>query len=502
MQNKRVRLTQAEIVSGARQLVLEGRLTDDQIVQSIVRAAKKTVVESKSKIVGKSSEIQTIAESLVENGETAENAQRLIVEWSSSEEGLGASWEKHIKEFYEPLGYEIGDDVKYVYVHGQKFGVVMTQNDDGSHGAIVYDDIGNLVGKFDGVSRYEELEDLIDKKFFEQEVVSEGVLEESDVRYPDLDVELIGHDGNAFAILGKVIGALKSHLRKQGLSGEEIKKVTDEYQKEATSGDYDNLLATTMGWVNVTGGSDEDDYSDFNSDNSYDEEEDYPYTGEDREEEIIVEKSYPGRASGSGLENIDKMLQSTYDKMSQMDKDLKDKIWRAYYRYYNDGDFLLSPKSSNGLKKLGVSDEDIKKLSHRYRRNDDDSDQYEATDRYAQGLEAVLEAAMKYFLNKYKKHMGPQDRADVNMGHREEVYGYIKRDNEFSPYWIGEYGKQFGIKELVDMANAMKAKNDDEYKQKISHENRTKFSKEEKRKIEDIIDDDIAAAPSKTVKTK
>ena len=55
-------------------------------------------------------------------------------------------------------------------------------------------------------------------------------------------VKLIGEDGNAFAILGKVSKALK----KAGLT-EEAKK----YMEEATSGDYNHLLAVTMEYVDV-----------------------------------------------------------------------------------------------------------------------------------------------------------------------------------------------------------------------------------------------------------
>jgi hypothetical protein len=60
-------------------------------------------------------------------------------------------------------------------------------------------------------------------------------------RYPDICVQLTGQDGNAFAILGRTAGA----LRRAGLAQEEI----DDYFAEATSGDYDHLLQTTMAWV-------------------------------------------------------------------------------------------------------------------------------------------------------------------------------------------------------------------------------------------------------------
>jgi hypothetical protein len=60
----------------------------------------------------------------------------------------------------------------------------------------------------------------------------------------DINVSLIGHDGNAFAIMGAVTKA----MRRAGVSREE----QDEYFKEATAGDYNQLLATTMEWVKVS----------------------------------------------------------------------------------------------------------------------------------------------------------------------------------------------------------------------------------------------------------
>lgn len=64
-----------------------------------------------------------------------------------------------------------------------------------------------------------------------------------DVKYPNVKVKLVGRDGNAFAILG----AVKSAMRKARLP----KEAFDEYFKEATSGDYDNLLMVTMKTVEV-----------------------------------------------------------------------------------------------------------------------------------------------------------------------------------------------------------------------------------------------------------
>jgi hypothetical protein len=66
----------------------------------------------------------------------------------------------------------------------------------------------------------------------------------NDVKYPQVKVQLTGKDGNAFAILGRVSKALKA----AGVSHQEAQA----YCAEATSGNYDNLLATTLKWVDVS----------------------------------------------------------------------------------------------------------------------------------------------------------------------------------------------------------------------------------------------------------
>lgn len=63
-------------------------------------------------------------------------------------------------------------------------------------------------------------------------------------KYENIEVELTGEDGNAFAIMGRVSSA----LRRNGVSKSEI----DEYVKESMSGDYDNLLRTAVKWVSVS----------------------------------------------------------------------------------------------------------------------------------------------------------------------------------------------------------------------------------------------------------
>jgi hypothetical protein len=61
--------------------------------------------------------------------------------------------------------------------------------------------------------------------------------------YPDICVQLVGTDGNAFAVLGRVRRALE----RGGVSREE----QDAFMAEATSGDYNALLGAAMRWVDV-----------------------------------------------------------------------------------------------------------------------------------------------------------------------------------------------------------------------------------------------------------
>jgi hypothetical protein len=67
-----------------------------------------------------------------------------------------------------------------------------------------------------------------------------------------LKIDLSGPDGNAFVILGRV----RSILRQIGASDEEIAA----YRAQATSGDYDNLLAVTAEWVDFQ--PEDDDWED------------------------------------------------------------------------------------------------------------------------------------------------------------------------------------------------------------------------------------------------
>lgn len=62
-------------------------------------------------------------------------------------------------------------------------------------------------------------------------------------KHPDILVTLTGHDGNAFVVLGRCSQA----AREAGLSEGEIAA----FMAEATAGDYNHLLQTTMRWFEV-----------------------------------------------------------------------------------------------------------------------------------------------------------------------------------------------------------------------------------------------------------
>ena len=59
----------------------------------------------------------------------------------------------------------------------------------------------------------------------------------------DVHVDFSNQDGNAFAILGTVSKSMK----RAGID----KSVIDQFYKDATSGDYDHLLATVNEYVHI-----------------------------------------------------------------------------------------------------------------------------------------------------------------------------------------------------------------------------------------------------------
>lgn len=62
-------------------------------------------------------------------------------------------------------------------------------------------------------------------------------------KYPDVEVQLVSLDGNAFAILGRIQKAMHA----AGIPNEEYRA----FELEATQGNYDHLLRTAMRWITV-----------------------------------------------------------------------------------------------------------------------------------------------------------------------------------------------------------------------------------------------------------
>jgi hypothetical protein len=61
-------------------------------------------------------------------------------------------------------------------------------------------------------------------------------------KYPDVQVQLVGEDGNPFAIIGRV---------RQALQRAGYKAAVPAFTDEATSGDYDHLLQICVRYVDV-----------------------------------------------------------------------------------------------------------------------------------------------------------------------------------------------------------------------------------------------------------
>jgi len=72
------------------------------------------------------------------------------------------------------------------------------------------------------------------------------------IKYPNINIPLVGEDGNAFAILARVKRIMR---RRSDLPDSEW----EAFHAEATSGNYDNLLLTVMKWFSVDEQLDDDD---------------------------------------------------------------------------------------------------------------------------------------------------------------------------------------------------------------------------------------------------
>ena len=63
-------------------------------------------------------------------------------------------------------------------------------------------------------------------------------------KYPEIEVELLGHDSNAFFMIGKTA----KMMQRANLPKEEIAL----FKEEAMSGDYNHVLTTILKWVEIS----------------------------------------------------------------------------------------------------------------------------------------------------------------------------------------------------------------------------------------------------------
>ena len=96
-------------------------------------------------------------------------------------------------------------------------------------------------------------------------------------KYPQVNVKMVGEDGNAFSIIGRVLTA----MRKGGVTVAEVKKCQDEMME----GDYDHLLQTVMKWVNVDREEIDEEVADSERDQDLDEDDKEEEAEEDYDED-------------------------------------------------------------------------------------------------------------------------------------------------------------------------------------------------------------------------
>ena len=133
---------------------------------------------------------------------------------------------------------------------------------------------------------------------------------------------------------------------------------------------------------------------------------------------ITKSKIKTGRAWNNGLKLLDELFSWMYEKdiLTKTDKNEKDKIFRGYYRYYNDGDFPRILNSS------GVN-------------------QCSGDQAIEEALEERIETFMKTILKKYSGKYNRKDfRRDNRISKLETLQSVISDDDSHGliTYWLKE----------------------------------------------------------------
>ena len=153
----------------------------------------------------------------------------------------------------------------------------------------------------------------------------------------------------------------------------------------------------------------------------------------------LNEASEAGRAYFGRLKKIDSLMSWMYDKgiLTAGEKAKKDTIFRAYYRYYNDGDFpkALAIKGLSG--KWGDRKENEK------------------------ALEDYLESFIKPILAKYMPRVDRKEfRLDKMIGNLNTVIGVAKHQdaNGLLKYWLKTV--KVNDERLVALVDKLEEEND------------------------------------------
>jgi len=193
-----------------------------------------------------------------------------------------------------------------------------------------------------------------------------------------------------------------------------------------------------------------------------------------------ISKSYPGRAWKGGLNKLDNYIEHLYEYMNQADKNLKDKVFHAYYRHYNDGDFKSLP-----VKRLKLSQGDI----YKYQQFMDFSREAKKRNekQYQEVLEKALEAAIKHFLTKYK---GVLSRQKVYYKEYKDIIDYIIKGDYREPYWIEKLTKQTDNKEIASIAKKLEKQVETWRKEWSEKMKNLDYGSDERKKMEKKRDKD------------
>lgn len=184
---------------------------------------------------------------------------------------------------------------------------------------------------------------------------------------------------------------------------------------------------------------------------------------EDFSKQMMQESGYIWQGK---IENLDKILSVHYDEMKEGDKKLKDDIFYKYYRFFNDRDVKKFPAEK--LRKLGLDDESVEVLKlgldlpkRSYYKNEEIASKQMSKDterqmrsysskKYQNAMDNAIKTTVSYFKSKYPDFFSQEGREKTIQTWKKEIVDILNRDisTGLDKYWVSDYGKKFGLKEL------------------------------------------------------